>query len=132
MKIRSTNMRSKSLLKVFTLLFFVSLLTFFVLFQSGLITGKSKRELIAGNKSVSGDSTKQKQLGLSTFQKLKLWGAFDPENFDAMIIPYSVPKEAHLSSSKSMIIDWDPLREHDTYLESVLETQFERKKKAAE
>lgn len=129
MKIRSTGMRSKSLLKVFTLLFFFSLLTFFVLFQSGFITGKSKKEWVAGNGSLPGDSIRKKRLGLSTFQKLKLHGAFEPENFDALIIPSSMRKEAHLSSSKSMIIDWDLMREHDTYLESVLETQFERKKK---
>lgn len=125
-------MKSKSLIKILTLVFFFSLLTFFVLFQSGFIVRRSAQiddtELYAKSLNILGDSLKQKQLGLSTFQKLKLRGAFNPENFDASFIPYAITHEAHLSSSKSLIINWDQTPpNNDTYLESVLKTQFQRK-----
>lgn len=132
MQIRLTDMKSKSLIKTLTLVFFFSLLTFFVLFQSGFIVRRSAPiyddELYAKSLNILGDSLKREQLGLSTFEKLKLRGAFNPENFDASLIPYAVTRETHLSSSKSLIINWDRTPpNNDTYLESVLKTQFQRK-----
>ena len=126
-------MKSKSLIKAFTLVFFFSLLAFFVLFQSGFIVRRSINidysKIYTKNLHVLGDSLKQKHFGLNTFEKLKLRGAFDPENFEAMLIPYSVSNKTHLSSSKSMIITWDQVSSNnDGYLESVLKTQFQRKK----
>ncbi len=126
-------MKSKSLIKTLTLVFFFSLLAFFVLFQSGFIVRRSVKtdysELSAKNVHFLGDSLKQKQFGLSTFEKLKLRGAFDPENFDATLIPYAVSRERHLSSSKSLIINWEQVEtNNDSYLKSVLKTQFQRKK----
>ncbi len=133
MEIRSIAMKSKSLIKPLTLVFFFSLLVFFVLFQSGFIVRRSVKidysELYTKNMHVTGDSLKQKQFGLSTFQELKLRGAFDPENFDAMFIPYPVSNEAHLSSSKSIIINWErDFPSNDRYLKSMLKNRFPRKK----
>lgn len=126
---RSMDMKSKSLLKFFTLLFFFSTLTVFVLFQSGFI--KSEKRLVAHDEFFRYPEGK-KQLGLSTFQQLKLRGAFDPENFSGSAIHYTTYDEVHLSSSKSIIIRWDdPVgsgRTNNSYLKSLLKTQFERKK----
>lgn len=136
MEIRSMYMKSKSLIKTLTLVFFFSLLTFFVLFQSGFIVRRSKQvndsELYAKNTILQGDSLKRKKWGLTTVQKLKLRGAFDPENFDAMFIPYAVTHQTHLSSSKTIIISWDQTRyssrEHEMYMKTLLKKQFKRKK----
>ncbi|MNE26578.1 hypothetical protein D3C87_31560 [compost metagenome] len=137
MEIRSMHMKSKSLAKIVTLVFFFSLLTFFVLFQSGFIVRRSKQVNYSGlhakNTSLQGDSLKKKNWGLTTVQKLNILGAFDPENFDAMFIPsYVIPNETHLSSSKTIIIDWDHTRyssrDDETYLKTLLKKQFTRKK----
>ncbi|MNU76504.1 hypothetical protein D3C71_660580 [compost metagenome] len=129
-------MKSKSLAKIVTLVFFFSLLTFFVLFQSGFIVRRSKQgrdsELYAKNTGLPGDSLKGKKFGLTTVQKLQLRDVFEPENFDAMFIPYAIPQETHLSSSKTIIINWDQPRyfppNNETYLKSALKGKFERKK----
>jgi hypothetical protein len=78
-------MKFKIPVKIVTLTLFISLLATFVLYQSGYLFPEAKTVTYVRNPNggTALPVPNKEGFGLTTFQKLKLSGAFDPEHFNA-------------------------------------------------
>ena len=133
-------MKSKTPLKILTLAFFVTLLSGFVLYQSGCFFHEEKQigYIPDPNGGTGMDPLDEKDFGLNTFQKLKLSGAFDPEDFDTVYdqtihFGSNYQDLVLLSSSKSMVVvsPWR-MHPHSERYKSSFEIQLEKQLRIAQ
>ena len=123
-------MKTKTPIKILTLTLFVAMISGFILHKGGyLFSNENEVEYFSDPNGGAGSELKsfsKKQYGLSTFQKLKLSGGFEPENFDTIYI-LSSRNEHFISSSKSMLVRF---KEPQTDLvSSFLKTQLKHQLK---
>jgi hypothetical protein len=104
-------MKPKIPVKMLTLTFFTALVAGFVLYKGGYFIPGEKRSVYISDPNGGSEikSVKDTEFGLNTFQKLKLSGALDPENFDTVYqeTPHYgnvQPDYTYLSSSKSTMV----------------------------
>ncbi|WP_341904999.1 hypothetical protein [Fluviicola taffensis] len=125
-------MKTKTPIKILTLTLFVALISGFTLYQGGyLFSNENKVKYILdpnGGTASELKSVSREKYGLSTFQKLKLSGGFDPKNFDTMYIE-PPGNDRFISSSKSMIIKFKAPQTDlvSSFLKTQLKHQLKKK-----
>lgn len=135
-------MKTKTPIKILTLTLFVTLISGFTLYKGGYLFSVGKKATYIsdpnGGAGVGLKSLEDKKIGLNTFQKLKLKGAFNPKYFDKFhAVPVLVTDNHLLSSSKSAIIissgDFKQSTTlHDSFLSILLDQQFDTLKSLKE
>lgn len=133
-------MKTKTPIKILTLTLFVTLISGFTLYKGGYLFSVGKKPAYIsdpnGGTEVGLKTLASKGLGLNTFQKLKLKGAFNPNYFDRFHpAPVLITDNHLLSSSKSaVIVSREDLKSeyfkqsttlHDSFLSILLDRQFD-------
>lgn len=131
-------MKTKKTIKILTLTLFVALISGFTLYKGGYLFSDGRKTAYIsdpnGGMEVELKTLAGKGVGLNTFQKLKLKGAFNPNYFDRFH-PALITDNHLLSSSKSaIIVSREDLKSeyfkqsttlHDSFLSILLDRQFD-------